>query len=244
MVDRAGSSTAGTINAYSAAEAGRPPGPAPIASSNPPPNEVPAIGSDAGPVERAQSGTLPMRDGENYAQCVMRFRKNGENNYRWDAAAAGCATGLLGGATAGLAIGGALAAKSGGSGAAFAPSLVVGSALVGCGLGAYAKYKEAGPAGASAGEAEGRLACDGLPGSPSNPAQPPAAKATSPKAAAPSASASAPPVASAAPSPAASAPPPAASAPPPAAPSAPPQTSAPTGAGCVEDQSSGMSVCR
>lgn len=223
MVERASSSTAAATatNLYAVAESGAPPAPA----VNDQPTLVPAIGSDDGGVERAQTGSLAAREGETYAQCVLRQRKAGEESYRWDSAAAGCATGMLTGATAGLAIGGAIAANSEGATATWIPSLVVGGAVVGCGLGAYAKYKEGGPVGAAAGEADGRLACDGLPGAPSNPTSSPAAT----------------------PAPAPPAPPPvpaASSAPPPAASAAPPPPSAPAAPRCVEDEASGTSVCR
>jgi hypothetical protein len=245
MVERAGSKPFTPVTTYTVAESG----PLPAASSNAPPKQVPSIGSDDVTVERAQTGSLAMRDGENYAQCVLRFRKEGEQTYRWDASVAGCATGLLTGATAGLAIGGAFAAKSGGAGASSIPTLVIGGALVGCGLGAYGKYQEAGPVGAAAGEADGRLACDGLQGSPSNPAQPAMASKTS--AATPPSSAgaapSAPPGATV--PPALSAAPPRSSAttavPAPPAASAPaPQAGARLASGCIEDEASALSVCR
>jgi hypothetical protein len=227
MVNRIDVRTFAPPSAPSVAEA------TPTAQTQPPtaPSLWPGQGDAGGAVERSNVGSLPMQPGETYQECVLRYRRAGEDRARWEAASGGLSEGLTTGAVAGAGIGGAI----GKTPVAIGAGAAVGAVTVGA-LKAYADYQKAGPAGAAMGESEGRLVCDGKPGSPSNPA-PAAAQAPRPAApAAPTASAAPPPPPPAAPAvPAASTPPPAVSAPP---------TAPAPGPVCVEDEAKGVSVCK
>lgn len=112
--------------------------------------------SNGGAVERVKAGRTGARPGESYEQCINRHRLAGGQNREAMGLVGGCFSGAGTGLLAGLAV------------TAFvknpAPALV--GAAAGCVAGALLQGGSFGASGLLQGEAEGKVACDGAPGSP------------------------------------------------------------------------------
>jgi hypothetical protein len=121
------------------------------AIGNPAPAASGAGTDDGGTVERVQTGSLTPRSGETYEQCVNRYKAESMKKYQIVGFLAGCTTGGAAGGLGGIEAG--------------LPGVITGAALGCAGVGMTGAIAAAAP-GASAGEVKGKVACDGLPGSP------------------------------------------------------------------------------
>jgi hypothetical protein len=144
-------------NASLATDAGR--------SSAPATTNVGTGAETEGTLERAEVGSLTPRSGESYEQCVNRYKAESMTKYQAVGFVAGCATGGVAGGLGGVEAG--------------LPGVILGAAF-GCASFGAAGAIAATASGASAGEVQGKVACDGRPGSPeATKSQPPAAQNSS-----------------------------------------------------------------